>query len=183
MSQENVEVIRAFFEAWNAGDMDAVREMHDPDVSLRTVENWPESGPYVGREAVMRFYERIRDAWDADAAEPITDFIDATDRVVVRCGEGPFCTENPCEVAISKENCSDATTPPSPSVPVPRYLLPPNDCDAERRKLVPCSRWPTPCVSSRLAGRRSEPRVVTGSVASHLAFRSPSGNSQQVTTG
>ena len=56
MSQENVEVVRAGFEAWNAGDMDAFREMHDPDVILRTVEDWPEPGPYVGREAVMRLW-------------------------------------------------------------------------------------------------------------------------------
>ena len=55
MSEENVEVIRAVFEAWNAGDMDAVRETHDPDVILRTVADWPEQGPYLDREAVMRF--------------------------------------------------------------------------------------------------------------------------------
>jgi predicted lipid-binding transport protein (Tim44 family) len=41
MSQENVEIVRASFEAWNAGDMDALRELHDPDVILRT--------PRVGR--------------------------------------------------------------------------------------------------------------------------------------
>jgi ketosteroid isomerase-like protein len=35
MSQENVEVFRALFEAWNAGDMDAFRELYDPDVIMR----------------------------------------------------------------------------------------------------------------------------------------------------
>ena len=94
MSQENVEVVRAFFEAWNAGNMDAVREIHDPDVILRTAEGWPEPGPFVGREAVMREAERYRDTWDADTFEPISDFIDAADRVVVRviwhgAGHGP----------------------------------------------------------------------------------------------
>ena len=29
MSQENVKVARAVFEAWNAGDMDAVRELQN----------------------------------------------------------------------------------------------------------------------------------------------------------
>jgi ketosteroid isomerase-like protein len=94
MSRENVEVVRAFFDAWNAGDMDAVRDLHDPDVVLQTVENWPEPGPYVGREAVMRFFAQARDTWDVDAGEAITDFIDAGDRVVVRlvwhgAGHGP----------------------------------------------------------------------------------------------
>ncbi len=39
-------------------------------------EGWPEPGPYFGREAVMREFEQFREAWDADAAEPISDFID-----------------------------------------------------------------------------------------------------------
>jgi ketosteroid isomerase-like protein len=83
MSEENVQVVRGFFEAWNAGDMDALREIQDPDVILRTVENWPEPGPYIGRAAVMRWFEQLRDTWDADEGEPI-NFIDAADRVVVR---------------------------------------------------------------------------------------------------
>ena len=51
MSQENVEIGRALFELWNAADMDAFRELYDPDAIVRTVEDWPEPGPYVGREA------------------------------------------------------------------------------------------------------------------------------------
>ena len=44
MSQENVEIVRASFEAWNAGDMDAFRELHDPDAILRMDANWPGAG-------------------------------------------------------------------------------------------------------------------------------------------
>ena len=94
MSQENVEVVRATFEAWNAGDMDAIREQYDPDVIARTPEGVPEPGPYVGREAVIRFWEQQRETWDADALELIGDFIHAADRVAVRfiwhgAGHGP----------------------------------------------------------------------------------------------
>jgi ketosteroid isomerase-like protein len=35
MSQENVEVIRPGFEAWNAGDMYSTREVCDPDLIMR----------------------------------------------------------------------------------------------------------------------------------------------------
>jgi hypothetical protein len=35
MSQENVEVMRALFEAWNAADMDAVHALYAPDVIAR----------------------------------------------------------------------------------------------------------------------------------------------------
>src|SRR3954468_9038951 len=94
MSQENVEIMRANFEAWNAGDMGALRELYDPDVILRMPEGWPEPGPYVGREAVMRQWEQQRETLDADVLEPVSDFIDAADRVVVRhiwrgAGRGP----------------------------------------------------------------------------------------------
>src|SRR5215212_5336669 len=93
MSQEHVEVVRSFLEAWNAGDMDSVREIHDPDVIVRPQGGWPEPGPFVGRDAVMRSFAQLREAWDADALEPI-GFIDAGDRVVVRMvwrghGRGP----------------------------------------------------------------------------------------------
>jgi ketosteroid isomerase-like protein len=38
MSQENVEIVRAMFEAYSAGEMDAFRELHDPDVIGRMPE-------------------------------------------------------------------------------------------------------------------------------------------------
>jgi ketosteroid isomerase-like protein len=63
MSQENVKIVRAVFEAWNAGDMDAVRDLLDPDVIMRPgLESWPEYEPtVVGRDAVMRGLEQLRD--------------------------------------------------------------------------------------------------------------------------
>ena len=91
MSQENVEIVRSYFEAWNAGDMQVVRELHDPDVIFRTVKDWPEQGPFVGRDAVLRFMRQLRETWDADRLEVIGDPIDVADRVVVRfiwTGEG-----------------------------------------------------------------------------------------------
>ena len=84
MSQENVEVVQAFVDAWNAGDMDAVRELLDPDVVLRPVSDWPEPGPYMGREAAMGFYERLRGTFDADSVELTRDLSHADDRVVAR---------------------------------------------------------------------------------------------------
>ena len=92
MSQENVEVVRAIFEAWNAGDL--APELYDPDVIVRNDEGWPEQGPFVGREAVMRQFDQLRETWDADTLELIGDFIDVADHVVLRViwrgvGQGP----------------------------------------------------------------------------------------------
>jgi ketosteroid isomerase-like protein len=95
MSLENVETVQAAFEAWNTGDMDALRDLCDPDLIVRGFEDSLEGQELtVGREPVMRGFGRMRETWDADAAEAITDFIDAGDRVVVRfiwrgTGHGP----------------------------------------------------------------------------------------------
>jgi len=94
MSQENVEVVRATFEAWNAGDMGAFGDSYDPHVVVRYADGWPEgSEPIMGREAVMRQWEQQREAFDADTLELI-EIIDLGDRVVTRfiwraAGSGP----------------------------------------------------------------------------------------------
>jgi ketosteroid isomerase-like protein len=94
MSEENVEFVRRGFEVWNTGDMDALRELYDPSITWRPPAGWPEPGPYVGREAVMRQLEQMRETWDADSFELISDLTDVGDRVAVRfiwhgTGQGP----------------------------------------------------------------------------------------------
>jgi uncharacterized protein len=94
MSRANVEVVQASFDASNAGDMDAFGALHDPDVIWAAFEGWPEAETLIGREACMSQYERMRAAFDVNTVEPITDFITAGDRVVVRfiwrgTGKGP----------------------------------------------------------------------------------------------
>ena len=94
MSEENVEVVRAAIQVWNAGEMDALRDLHDPDVILRPPKDWPEPGPYMGREALMGFYERARETFDADTIEQTGDISHAADHVVARWiwhgqGHGP----------------------------------------------------------------------------------------------
>jgi len=93
-SLENVEIVRAALDAWNAGDMDANREAFAPDAIVRLPANWPEPGPFIGREAVARQLKQLRDTWDADVLEFVSDFIACEDRVLVRLtwrgsGHGP----------------------------------------------------------------------------------------------
>ena len=67
MSQKNVEIVRAAYDAWNRGDMPAVREMYNPDAMLvRPLEGWPEAGLLVGREAVIENFEQLRATWDSE---------------------------------------------------------------------------------------------------------------------
>jgi ketosteroid isomerase-like protein len=94
MSETNVAVVRSLFETWNARDVDGFRQLHDPNVVVRAPEGWPEPGPFVGRDAVLRQFEELRETWDADVTEPTSDFAEAGDRVAVRfiwrgVGHGP----------------------------------------------------------------------------------------------
>jgi ketosteroid isomerase-like protein len=94
MSRENVEVVRRAYDAWNAGDVTALARLYSSDIVMHHASGWPEPGPSVGREAVMREIEQLRDAWQGDTLEPVTDLVDAGDSVVTRdiwrgTGRGP----------------------------------------------------------------------------------------------
>jgi ketosteroid isomerase-like protein len=94
MAHENVKVVRALFDAWNARDMDAIGGLYHPDVIVRPPENWPEPGPFVGRDAIMLEWEQVRDTWEADDIKMVNYSIDVGDRVAVRfiwhgAGQGP----------------------------------------------------------------------------------------------
>jgi ketosteroid isomerase-like protein len=92
MSQENVEVVKAAFSAWNTGDMDAHNALYHPDAVVWQPKGWPE-GPFFGKEAVLRQFKQMRETWDTDMLE-IKEFIDVGNRVAVRlvwhgAGRGP----------------------------------------------------------------------------------------------
>ena len=94
MSQENVELVRDTIEAWNAGDMDALGDVYDPNIVVRYADGWPEgSTPNFGREVVVRQWQQQREPFDSDTLEEI-EVIDLGDRVVMRqmwraVGRGP----------------------------------------------------------------------------------------------
>jgi ketosteroid isomerase-like protein len=100
MSRENVKVVEAALDAWNAGDMDRLRGWLDPDIVVRLPEGWPEPGPFVGRDAVMLEWEGAREVWATDRLEPTTEFLDAGDQVVLRFvwrGAGPSVPDSQLE--------------------------------------------------------------------------------------
>ena len=45
----------------------------DPDVIARAPAGWPEPGPFVGRDAVMQQFARLREAWASDALREVTE--------------------------------------------------------------------------------------------------------------
>jgi ketosteroid isomerase-like protein len=94
VSQENVDLVRRLNEAYNAGDMDAWSDLLAPNVIWRVMPDWPEQGPFIGRDAVLLQVRQLGEAWDSDAIVPVGDYIDAGDQVVLRyiwrgVGRGP----------------------------------------------------------------------------------------------
>ncbi len=88
MSDENVEIARQAIAAWNAGDMDGLRDLYDPEAVYTTPSDWL-GGPWTGRDAIMEQFRELRDVWQDDSfGRP--EMLDAGDRVVVQI---PFLTE------------------------------------------------------------------------------------------
>ena len=82
MSQENVEVVRRFFEAIRRGDLAAALACLAPDVEYEVGQELP----MRGRDAVRAMWERWGSDWENYKLLP-EEFIDAGDHVVVtvRC--------------------------------------------------------------------------------------------------
>jgi ketosteroid isomerase-like protein len=53
MSQENVETVRAAFEAWSRGDLDAWLAEADPEIAWYVLPDAPDPGPHRGRHAIL----------------------------------------------------------------------------------------------------------------------------------
>jgi ketosteroid isomerase-like protein len=82
MSNENVELVRRGLEAFNLGDFDAALEFADPEVEWHDAPDMPDTGTYLGHDAVRKRWEAMHEALDGFYAEP-ERFFDAGDQVVV----------------------------------------------------------------------------------------------------
>jgi ketosteroid isomerase-like protein len=85
MSQQNVDLVRAIYAAFAAGDMPGVLSLVSPDIVWNEAENFPyaDGNPYLGAEAVLQgVFARIGAEWDGFGATP-DEILDAGDTVVV----------------------------------------------------------------------------------------------------
>jgi uncharacterized protein len=83
MSQENIEVVKAFTRRFEGGDRDEWREDFDSDVVLDTsATEMPFAGVYHGHQGIERFFRDWLGTWkDYEIAH--REYIDAGDAVVV----------------------------------------------------------------------------------------------------
>jgi ketosteroid isomerase-like protein len=85
MSQENVDLIRAIYDAFAAGDVPGVVALMSPDMVWNEAENFPyaDGNPYRGPQAILGgVFARLGSEWDGFASVP-EEFLDAGDTVVV----------------------------------------------------------------------------------------------------
>jgi len=82
MSQENVDVVRRGYNAFNRGDIDGVIETTGPEVRWDMSERVFNPAVYEGHDGMRRFVEEIDEVWEEFRLEP-QEFIDAGDKVVV----------------------------------------------------------------------------------------------------
>jgi ketosteroid isomerase-like protein len=82
MSQENVEIVKAWYDAFNREDWDAMIKDAAPGFELdlsRAVGPWRD---VFGLDQSRRFVEELRETWESAWLEP-HEFIEAGDLVVV----------------------------------------------------------------------------------------------------
>ena len=65
MSRENAEIVEESIQCFSSGDHDRLAELYHEDAIVVAPEGWPEAGPFVGIEAVMRNYAQIQEDWDS----------------------------------------------------------------------------------------------------------------------
>jgi ketosteroid isomerase-like protein len=81
VSAENVELLRRYYDSWNAGDTDLVVSALAGDVEWLGHPRLPEPGPYTDPEAVGRWMKQFQEAWGELRAEPV-ELIDAGEWVI-----------------------------------------------------------------------------------------------------
>jgi ketosteroid isomerase-like protein len=82
MSQEDVEVMRAFYEAWAEGGVEAILPLVDEAFELRLPPGWPVVGPFHGHEGFRQAARESRDVF-ADVRMRPERFIDLDGQILV----------------------------------------------------------------------------------------------------
>jgi ketosteroid isomerase-like protein len=83
MLQENIDIVRRAWEAWEHGDWDPLYAFYDPAVvwDASTLRG-PISGVYHGHEGVRRYFKDWLESFETHQANA-EEFIDAGDNIVI----------------------------------------------------------------------------------------------------
>jgi|RhiMethySRZTD1v2_1073278.scaffolds.fasta_scaffold65004_2 ketosteroid isomerase-like protein len=82
MSQENVEIVRRFYDFWRDRDYSLIEPLVHPDAVIDVTRNVFNPGVHRGLAGFRRFLEQIDEAWEGLELTPM-ELIDGGDTVVV----------------------------------------------------------------------------------------------------
>jgi ketosteroid isomerase-like protein len=82
MSKENVEIVLAAVNRFEEGKRFRTRWAKDAFVTAP--DGWPEAGPFRGREAILRQFERLRSDWAENRFPEIEVLAEEGEWVVIR---------------------------------------------------------------------------------------------------
>ncbi|MDX6615308.1 MAG: hypothetical protein QOD60_399 [Solirubrobacterales bacterium] len=71
MEDQTEAVARAYLDACNADDLDAILELLDPEVEMHEASELPGAVTAVGFDAVRRYFERFDTHWSSFTWEPL----------------------------------------------------------------------------------------------------------------
>ena len=81
MSSDNVELVKAFFDAYNARDGQAVDRLLDPDAQVTTLSARAGLAARWERGGTRRYFEQLEESW-ADLRAEAEEYRELGDRVV-----------------------------------------------------------------------------------------------------
>jgi ketosteroid isomerase-like protein len=81
MSRENIEIVRAAFEAWNAGEPQDVLSHFHPELVYHPRADEPDPSPHVGRDAYEQLVSGFVESFSEVTFE-VLELIDAGDHVI-----------------------------------------------------------------------------------------------------
>jgi ketosteroid isomerase-like protein len=82
MSQANVELVRAIYDRFRAGDTEGALALHDPEVEVHDRPQAPDPQVYLGHEGVLSSLRVSQAAFEGLEMVP-EELLDVGDRVVV----------------------------------------------------------------------------------------------------
>ena len=62
--QRNAAVVQELMRRWNAGDYDSIFDLYRDDIVMTAGPEWPEQGPWEGKEQVAENQREWLEAWD-----------------------------------------------------------------------------------------------------------------------
>src|SRR5215208_3166171 len=109
MSRKNVEVVKAFFDAYDARNSEAVDRLLHPEAEITTVSARSGLGDHWSQGTTKRYFEQLDEAW-TDFRIEIEDYREVGERVVALGVQRGTGMSSHVEIAaISRSSSSSGT--------------------------------------------------------------------------